>query len=201
VSLNLEFYAVAWADIAEAVGSSDRRLFGRILKKTEPYFDEIFEPEDFDDGPDFELGLERWIEGELENGAGNSPFSVVNLGDALGFLGLVRFYGRLVGTLNHSMTGGDLFRDEFLLGVAQDVIHPPYSFELLVSRPILGYERDDFPYWGGLGRMELNALKAVLGQDAPTWENNPDIDSWLAEFWSALASTVGEGKDLITIYS
>jgi hypothetical protein len=202
VSINLEFYAVAWSDIAGAIGSRDRRLFSKILKKTEPAFEEVFELEDFDGGPDFERGLERWIDGELGKGAAaNRSLKVTNLGDALGFVALIYFYGRMVGSLNHTITAGEVFRDEFLLGAAQHALQPPYSLEFVLSRPILGYESDDYPYWGGLSRPELQAMKTALARDAPESENNPDVDGWLVELWDAMGSTLLEGKDLITSYA
>ena len=201
MSVNLEFYAVAWRDVADAIGSRDRRLFSKILKKSEPNFDEVFEAEDFDGGPDFERGLERWIDGVVGTGTTKRTVKVLNLGDTLGFLALVQFYGRMVGTLNHTITAGEMFRDEFLLTAAQNALRPSYSFELILSRPILGYERDDYPYWGGLTRAELHMLKARLERDAPVWEADPDVDGWLQEFWDGLGSTVLDGKDLITIYA
>jgi hypothetical protein len=201
VSFNLEFYAVAWSDVSAAIGSRNRRLFAKVLKATEPYFEEVFGPEDFEDGPDFELGLERWIDGEVEAPGTDETVGITNLGDALGFVALTRFYGQLVGSLNHSSSAGDLFRNEFLLGVAEKLLRPPGSLELLLSRPIVGYESEDYPFWGGLGRSELRLLDPKLGPDAPMWEASPDIDEWLVGLWNGLKASLEAEKDLITIYA
>jgi hypothetical protein len=200
VSLSLEFYTVSWAQVQTAIGCRRRRLFSEIRDQTDAYFEEWFEPEDFEGGPDIEAGLERWIEGEVAMGE-TLPHRVEHLGDALGFVALTRFYGRQIGSLNHTITSGDLFRESFLLGAAQQLLNPPFSLEELISRPILRYESEDFPFWGGLSNTELSALRSKLQEDAPTWEADPDIDTWLLELWNALGAAVEEGQDLITIYS
>jgi len=201
MSVNLEFYAVAWTDVSAAIGCRNRRLFSTILKKTDSYFEEVFDPEDFDDGPDFEVGLERWIDGDVDAPEDGEPTTIVNLGDALGFVALVRFHGQLVGSLNHSISAGDRFRQGFLLGAAQRLVHAPFSLEQLLSRPVVGYESDDFPFWGGLKRAELGQLREAVTKDVPSWEADSDIDEWLLDLWNSLRGSMEAGRDLITIYS
>jgi hypothetical protein len=200
LSVSLEFYGVSWAKIAAAIGSRDRRLFSTILKKTEPYFEEVFDDEDFEGGPDFELGLERWVEGEIEPAGDGEPALILNLGDALGFVALTRFYGQFVGTVTHSISSGTLFREQFLLGAAQRHLKPPYSLERLLSRPILGYESDAFPFWGGLSKAELSVLAASVSGDAPG-DEDPDVDVWLADLWVGLKGGLDVGDDLLTLYA
>src|SRR5262249_27091074 len=150
--------------------------------------------------PNYEDGLDRWIMGGIETQQANVPHHIVHLGEALAFVGLVRHFGRLAGVLTHALAGGDLFRDKFLGEVAPDFLKAPYPLQHLVSRPVLDYESDSFPFWGGLRRSELVAVAPQLAGDAPVWPEDPDVDQWLMALWDALGSTVDLETDLVSVY-
>jgi len=200
MSAVLEFYLASWADLAAAIGSGDRRLFSAALKKSEPDVEELYDADDYEGGPDFEEGLERWVEGRVPATPG-AVARVSSLGDALGFVALIRHFGRPLGTMQHSSEAGDPFRDEFLAKVAQRELAAPVPLLGLTSRPILGYESADFPFWGGLRAGELAQLAPALARPAPEYPADESIDQWLAELWDVLGAAVEAETDLITLYS
>jgi hypothetical protein len=200
MSLTLELYSASWDDIGTAVACRNRKLFRTILKEIEADLSEDYDAEDFDDGPDFEEGLERWIMGEVQVEQKTPPFQVVHLGEALAFVGLIKHFGRRVGTLAHSSAAGFLFRDKFLGEAAPKFLVPPFSLTHLLSRQVLGYENADLPFWGGLRAPELSALAPRLEAEAPTWSDNSVIDEWLKDLWAALGSSLDSGKELISVY-
>jgi hypothetical protein len=201
MSLTLTLYATSWDDLAVAIGCQDRKLFRTVLNEMDPVFTEDYDEEDFDEGPDFEVGLERWIMGEVEVEQQKPPFQIVHLGEALAFVGLVRHFGRLAGSLTHSSAAGTLFRDKFLAEIAPQFLKAPYPLAHLLSRPVLDYESTDFPFWGGLRAPELAAIAPRLAQDAPIWPENPEIDTWFNELWCVLGSCIDLGREVISIYS
>jgi hypothetical protein len=200
MSLDLKFYSASWDELAAAIGSRQKKLFRAILIKVEPEFVEQFDPDDFEDGPDLEQGILRWIDGAIVKDEKGATCEIENLGDALAFTGLVRYYGRFIGNLTHSMDSGDHFREKFLEGVAQQSLRAPYPIEYLISRPVLRYSSTDFPFWGGLSAAELSFIAPRVAMEPPTWEEDPEIDEWLLGLWNNLSAAVDFGRDLVTIY-
>jgi len=201
MSASLEFYAATWADVSTAIGSRNLRILKSALEIAEPDFNELFEQQDFEGGPNLEAGLERWINGAIPLGQSQVPFRVDQLGDALGFVALVKYFGKLIGTINHSATAGVLFRQRFLINVAQDLLAPPFPLEFLLTRPVIGYQSLQYPYWGGLTSSELEMLSPKLKQDAPMYPEDVVIDEWIRDLWYSLGSAADLGKDLISVYS
>jgi hypothetical protein len=198
MSGSLEFFSVSWKEFSVAIGSRHRGLYRKILKKAEPLFEEVYEAEDFDGGPDFEEGLDRWIQDEVRASKGG-VLQVEQLGDGLGFLALVHYFGKPVGSLNHSSEAGDRFR-KFLQGPAQSALDPSIPLAQLLDRPILGVTSAlDFS-WGGLEAVELARLAPKLAQDAPDFPDEDDSE-WILGLWNALGSASDLGKDLVTIYT
>lgn len=199
MSRSHEFYSIAWNDLRTAIGGRDKRLFRAVLKTVEDEFEEIFEPEDFEDGVDYEQGIEHWIEGTIAKQA-REPHRIDNLGEALGFVAFVKHFGVMVGTLNHSSAGVELYHDRFFERAVPRLLRATFPMEYLISRPIVGYQSADFPLWGGLSENELEALAMRLGEDPPIYVEDPEVDVWVPELWSALGSALDGKKDLITVY-
>jgi hypothetical protein len=193
----LEFYSVSWEELKLVVGSRNRKLYQAVLEEFEPGFKEQFAPKAFGSGPDFAEGLRNWIEGSaLEGGASRQ----VQLGEALGLIALVKHFGQFVGSLDHSGAAFEKFAGSFLMGVAQKLLPAPFSFDLLLERPILGSTGPDDFSWGGLSRSELRQLGPRLSQDAPAYEADLDFDEWLRQLWDSLGSALDLEKDLVTLY-
>jgi hypothetical protein len=199
MTVTLTFFSASWKELSGAVGSRHRGLFRKVLEKAEPLFEEVYGPDSFGKGPDFEEGLDRWIQGEVAPADG-APVTVVNLGDALGFVGLIHYFGQPLGTLDHTSSSGRQFRS-FLEGKATDLLRPPFPLLRLLDRPIAGVSAGPHLAWGGLTAAELASLAPTLAGDAPTIPQDPDADVWIQGLWNALGSASGLGKDLITIYA
>jgi hypothetical protein len=198
MSGSVEFFSVSWKELSVAIGSRHRGLYRKILKKAEPLFEEVYETEDFEDGPDVEEGIDRWIQDEVRAGEGGA-LQVEQLGDGLGFLSLIHYFGKQVGSLTHTAEGGDRFRD-FLQGKAQPLLDPSLPLAYLLDRPILGVSSAlDFS-WGGLDAAELAQLAPTLAGDAPDFPDE-DESEWILGLWNALGSAAELGKDLVTIYT
>jgi len=185
MSGSLEYFSVSWKELSAAIGSRQKELSRKVLQKTMPLFED----------PDkVAEGLDRWIQNQVQ---GNGQ--VRKLGDGLGFLALVHYFGRPVGSLTHSNLGGKGFRG-FLRKQAQAALGRAIPLSHLLNRPILGIASTlDFS-WGGLEAAELASLGPKLAEDAP---DSPDEDhsAWLLDLWNALGSACDLGKDLVTIYT
>ena len=194
----LSFYSLGWDELSVVIGCRDRKLYRKILDHAESELEGDFEPEDFEGGPDFEEGLDRWIQGEIGS-VGGTPKAIENLGDALAFRALVDYLGRPAGTMSHSATSGKLFLERVLEGDAAKELKPPFPIAYLLSRPILSYESASDLTWGGLNHAELESIAPGLAADPPS---SPDllVDEFLPELWNCLGSAVDLGNDLVTIY-
>lgn len=199
MTATLTFFSCSWGEISGAIGSRHRGLFRKILEKTEPIFEEIYPPEAFGKGPDIEEGLDRWIQGDVAP-ANGTPVLVKNLGDALGFLSLVQYFGQMMGSMEHTSSSGRQFRS-FLDGKATEALRPPFSLTHLLSRSVMGIGSGLDIGWGGLKANELAELAASVSGPAPTVPEDPDADQWMTGLWNALGSGVTLGKDLITLYA
>src|SRR5579863_2281998 len=172
----LEFFSVSWKELSGAIGSRHRGLYRKVLKKTESLFEEVYEADDFEGGPDFEEGLDRWIQNEVKTSEGG-VLPIENLGGGLGFLALVRYFGKQVGTMTHTGGGGDKFR-AFLQNQAQEALGRSIPIGHLIDRPILDVSSAlDFS-WGGLEAKELALLASKLAGDAPEFTDDEDHDIW-----------------------
>lgn len=200
MSLNLTFYSISWKDIESLIGSKNQKLFSDVLKEIEPEYTEIFGPNSYGGGPDFEQGLERWFNGSVVGQHDLSVSDVTNFGDKLSFMGMVQYFGKYIGTMSTTSGSAIVFEEFFLGDAAQQLLQLPFPLEYLISRPILGYESGDMPLWGGLSSIELAAIAPRLEDDAPSWPADPDIDEWILDLWDNLGSGVDLGKDLVTFY-
>jgi len=188
MSGSLEFFSVASESLKKEIRSRQKELSRKVLRKTGSLFNEISDPEKVAEG------LDSWIADEVKG-----IVRVRKLGDGLGFLALVHYFGRPVGTLTHSAAGGRGFRG-FLKTQAQAALGPAIPLSHLLDRPILGIASTlDFS-WGGLEAAELARLAPKLAEDAP---DPPDEDhsAWMLDLWNALGSARDLGKDLITVYT
>ncbi|HZE96194.1 MAG TPA: hypothetical protein VE981_04135 [Planctomycetota bacterium] len=198
MSSSLRFFSVSWKELSGAIGSHHQGLYRKLLKIAEPIFEEVYEASSFRGGPDLAEGIDRWIQGEVVE-EGQTGVRVQSLGDALGFLSLIQYFGKEVGSLEHTSSSFDQF-ERFLLGPATTALRPPVPLTQLRSRPILGVESGQDALWGGLSREELSALASPLSGDPP---QPPDQDDalWMVPLWDSLGSALDLGKDLITIYA
>jgi hypothetical protein len=200
MSFTLTFYSVPWKSAQAILGSGQKRFLREILKGPGKEILEDLEPEE-DDAREFEDALERLIDGKATGEKEGEISVLTSIPECLAFSAILQFVGRLVGTLDHTVTSERLFREAFLNKVAQQKLQAPYPLQFLLSRPLLGFESDEFPYWGGLTQDELARLSAPLESDAPEYPENPAIETWLGQLWSALGSAAMLNRDLITIYS
>ena len=196
----LELYALDWARLKGAIGSRDRVLEEYILRKVEPDWSELFE-----DGQvleaDWEKGIHHWIflpkrpegqEGEVQG--------IENAGEQLGFVALVLYLGRLAGSLDHSISSGEFFRETFLEQTCGTWLRPTFPMDYLLSRPILGYESEDFPYWGGLLQSEIGSVRERLMDEEAIDFEDENLAGWAEDLQSALTAILEDGTDLVTLY-
>lgn len=199
MSATLTFYSAPWNSIAAILGSGQKRFLREILNGPGKEIIEDLGPEQ-DEVREFEDSLERLIDGKPagEKEGGISVLSLIP--ECLAFSAILQFVGKIVGTMEHTLKSEELFREQFLKKAAQRALHAPYSLELLLSRPILGFESDELPYWGGLTCEELSQLGQPLQSDAPEYPESVSVEQWLAQLWDVLGSAAMLNKDLVTIY-
>jgi hypothetical protein len=196
VSVQLDFYSVSWKELADLIGSRNRRLARKIIQTFEEEYDEVLPDDLFGNGPTFDEGVYRWIQGDL--GPPGAGAEVTQLGDALAFLALIKHAGKLAGSLSSAGTGEKLVR---FLELAVQALGVPWPAEHLLARPILGFHRIHVPTWGGLSREELDAVAPKLAGDPPEDPKDVDNEGWYVDLWNALGGTSDLGKDLVTVYS
>ena len=200
MSSTLTFYSAPWNGVASILGSGQKRFLREILKGPGKEILEDLDGDD-DEAQGFEDALERLIDGKPAAEKEGDLSILGAIPDCLAFSAILQFAGRLVGTLDHTLKSEKLFREQFLNKVAQHALSAPYPLELLLSRPLLGFESDEIPYWGGLSLHELSQLRGRLESDAPEYAENAAIETWLGQLWDALGSAAMVKQDLITIYS
>jgi hypothetical protein len=200
MSATLTFYSTPWSSVTAILGSGQKRFLGEILKGPGKEILEDLEPDD-DEAQEFEDALERLIDGRWAREKADDISVLANLPECLAFSAILQFVGKLVGTLDHTLKSEKLFREQFLNGAAQQALKAPFSLEVLLSRPLLGFESDEFPYWGGLSCDELSRLGGPLQSDAPEYPESADIETWIGQLWDVLGSAAALERDLVTIYS
>jgi len=198
--MNLAFYSACWQSVSAIVGSRQKRFLRTILQGPARHIldDLAAAPEECQE---FEDALEAWINGEVHGEKHGDRTIIESIPEALAFSALLQSAGQLIGVLDHTISSGSLFRDEFIRKVATQALAPPFRMDFLVSRPILGRESDDLPCWGGLSKDEISELRPRLNENAPDYPQDPDIEKWLGELWLLLGSASDLNRDLITVYA
>jgi hypothetical protein len=200
MSATLTFYSAPWNSVGAILGSGQKRFLREILRGPGKEILEDLEPDD-EEAREFEDALERLIDGKPAGEKEGDISVLASIPECLAFSAILQFVGKLVGTIDHTLKSERLFREQFLNGAAQQVLKPPYPLELLLSRPLLGFESDEFPYWGGLTHDELSQLGEPLQADAPEYPESAAIEAWIGQLWAGLGSAAALNRDLITIYS
>lgn len=110
---------------------------------------------------------------------------------------LIQEEGILLESLEHNSGGGDLFRENFLSQIANNLFNLPLS-DYLLNRDIEGLITDDRPCFGGLTSSEIGQALADYNQNVNLEDS--DLDGWLGQLETALEDAQELGKDLVTIY-
>jgi hypothetical protein len=126
------------------------------------------------------------------------PLAAVTGGDILDVADQVRAAGTLTGTIDHSSSGGDWFRQEFLGHLAAGLIGDQPA-QYLLDRPIDGVTStpDAYPTLGWLSHDEITEALAFAAHPATVGADAEDTD--LLD--TVLAALQGCTADLVTIYS
>jgi hypothetical protein len=117
---------------------------------------------------------------------------------------LLKVGGKPINGINHSSSGGDWFRDEFL-DTAVAALLGSDTADHLLNRPLadLAWE-DDRPWFGWLTQKELNVAVAKLDAADLQTVTEPDDDETqeaLQELSDTLHKCMGANSDVVTIYS
>lgn len=110
----------------------------------------------------------------------------------------IESHGQELGSLVHSSSGGEEFREEFLNGLAAASFDQPRLGTYLTHRPLFGLNANGYPDWGYLLRDELAQLVGYYKK--PTVEPEKEMGSWLAELVELLKRAKDADEDLITLY-
>jgi hypothetical protein len=127
------------------------------------------------------------------------PLAAVTGGDILDVADQVRAAGTLTGSIDHSSSGGDWFRQEFLGHLAAGLIGDQTAQNLL-DRPIDGVtsttDTSAYPTLGWLSHDEITEALAHAAHPATVDADAEDTD--LLD--TVLAALHGCTADLVTIY-
>jgi hypothetical protein len=115
---------------------------------------------------------------------------------ALAFVVLVRFFGSVLGTLDHASASGKQFRDDFLGGIASDCFREPMLGTQLTERAFFGLISLEYPGWGGLTHAETRRL---VKHYTPA-SINPAYAVWLDELRDILNWASSRENDVMTLY-
>ena len=183
----LTFYQGSLDAIAANFRAPNARFYDSLLRPFKQMYAGVR-------GEDIEATLReamRTIFTSMQNPPRPGPLSV----EAAIAAGIVS-QGTEVGSLAHSNSGGEPFRDDFLGGVAAEMVGESRLEEYLTRRPLFGFRPKDYPRWGFLLKAEL----ANSGTETPEHIDNPDMRSWLKEFLPILKQARESGQDLLTVY-
>ena len=104
--------------------------------------------------------------------------------------------GTELGSLPHSSSGGEAFREDFLGGVAAEIVGESRLEEYLTRRPLFGFRPKDYPGWGYLLKAEL----AKGGVQQAGNIDDADMRAWLKDFLPIFNQARESGQDLLTVY-
>jgi hypothetical protein len=181
---SLECFALDHAELQGLLGSGREDVLQKVLAQQEKLF--TTSP-----GLSWHAALQELLLGERGRAlarllaAGRSEPASAE--EAIALVALVRLRGRPLGELIHNSRAGAKFRQLFA---------PPFADPRLLSRPLCGLVRQDYPGWGGLTRAELGGLEP-LAWPAP---GDPDQAQWLFELADLLSDARDCGRDLLTLY-
>ena len=103
-----------------------------------------------------------------------------------------------LGPLEHSSSGGEQFREEFLGETMAEILGAPGFERTMTNRPLFGYRAKDYPSWGFLRQEEL--AKLAIPTDATGLVFDPDQRPWLEDLLVMLGKARSSGLDLLTVY-
>jgi len=202
MSYSLELYQLDWQQLAGVIGSGDQELVAAIDAASDPRMFE--QPDPAGQRILWRKVVEALIVGrrgqEIRVRAQDPTFQeeVSDL-TALAMCGIIRAQGTQVGTLDHSSSSGELFRDEFL-GALPSKIGLPGKPEEIVSRPLSGLVHPLYPSWGGLTKFEIDQVfRTVSIENLPLFDDS-DLDGWLYDFVDSLTAVQEQNSDLVTLY-
>jgi hypothetical protein len=110
--------------------------------------------------------------------------------------------GRPIGSVDHSSSGGDWFRDEIIAGPVAEVLGDELAGHLL-SRPLNGITWPEYPGVGWATNPELRAAvaRADEREDDVAGRLDSDDAELLETIVGAVRSAADSGSDLVTTYS
>ena len=187
MSYGLTFYTISYKGLRdEILKPSDD-----FLKKLQETWKTVYDP---GAGESFETALDEGL-AELKKAVAENKTQLSTKGE-LAFVAAIETYGQELGTLEHSSSGGEEFREEFLEGVAAKTFNFPHFGKYLTNRPLFGFKTLEYPSWGGFLHGEL--LKLQDYDSAST--GNEDFKKWFADLAIFIKQAKDSGKDLLTIY-
>jgi hypothetical protein len=116
----------------------------------------------------------------------------------LALVAVIETDGKKLGSLAHSSSGGDEFREEFLDALAAKCFHESKLRDYLTHRPIYGITATSYPDWGYL--LQTQIVQLVSGYKPPSSEIGSDMGRWLADLFQIFQRSKDEGGDLFTLY-
>ena len=187
MSYGLTFYTASYKGLRdEMVNPSDD-----FLKKLQETWKTVYDP---GAGESFETALNEGL-AELKTAVAENKTQLSTKGE-LAFVAAIETYGQELGALEHSSSGGEEFREEFLEGFAAKVFNFPHFGKYLTNRPLFGFKTLEYPSWGGFLHNEL--LKLDDHDSGST--GNKDFKEWFTDLEKFIKQAKDADKDLLTIY-
>jgi hypothetical protein len=188
MSYGLTFYTGSYKNLREEIQNPSAGFF----KKLQDNWENLYDP---DEGESLETTLREGL-AELQKAAAANTETKLGVKGESALIAAIQSHGQELGTLEHSGSGGEEFRDEFLDGVAAQILDFPALGKRLTGRPIFGIKTLEYPSWGGLNHDELMKIK----DNPPPSTGKKDFDEWLADLLGFLKKAKDGGGDLLTIY-
>ncbi|HEX9962726.1 MAG TPA: hypothetical protein VGB00_17475, partial [Pyrinomonadaceae bacterium] len=190
MSYGLTFYTGSYKNLREEIQNPSADFF----KKLQDNWENLYDP---DEGESLETALREGL-AELQKAAAANTETKLGVKGEMALVGAIQSHGRELGTLEHSGSGGEEFREEFLGGVASEIFDFPKLAEFLTGRPFFGVRTLEYPSWGWLLHDEI--LKFENNSPQTANEYKKDFDEWLADLLGFIKKAKENGNDLMTVY-
>ena len=199
---SLECYALGHGTLRAMIGSGRTEVVRQVIEAQDRLF--VNNPgegwraalRDLVAGARGRVLAQSWAASEHRQA---SPPVAASDSEAMAMTALIRFLGQSAGQLVCNSRAGQKFRAMF-----QPNFHPPQFVmpelaPLLLSRPLAGLVRDDYPTWGG---WTLPELTTAMGGHSEPADAPPDEDqqTWLYELNDILVDIRDWDSDLVTLY-
>lgn len=199
---SLECYALGHGELRALIGSGRNDVVRQVIESQDRLF--VSNP-----GEGWRVALRDLVAGArgrvlaqswsaAENLAQSQPVAASDA-EAAAMTALIRFLGQQAGELTCNSRAGAKFRDMFQRDFSPPQFVVPELASLLLSRPLAGLVRDDYPTWGGWTLPELTA--AMGGHSEPAEApSDEDQETWLHELNDILVDIRDWDSDLVTLY-